>query len=141
VGAGQRKRTIWDRQIALRNAVDAEEASACGRWGPPPGLSTRTNNPAGLSSRTPSPTTVNTSELGHATCCSALSRDANRPDHNGRAHRRPAGTQRIVDQAKARGNVRDTGEVPGCLLTELNSIIAEEMKGLAASDGDSRKAC
>ena len=111
MGAGQRKRTTWDRQMTLRSAVDAEEASACGWWGPLPGLSTRTNNPAGLSSRTPSPTPVITSELGHAA------------------------------RRSARGNARDTGEVPGCLPTELNSTIAEEMKVFAASDGDSRKAC
>lgn len=59
----------------------------------------------------------------------------------GRAHRRVAQPQRIVDQAKARGNARDTGVVPGCLPTELNSTIAEEVKVLAADDGDSRKAC
>jgi hypothetical protein len=57
----------------LRSAVDAEQASACGRWGPPPGPSTRTNNPAGLSSRTPSPTLVIPSELGHAAHLSAHS--------------------------------------------------------------------
>jgi hypothetical protein len=70
-----------------------------------------------------------------------LGRDADRPDRQGRAYRRPTGPQRIVDQAKARGNARDTGEVPGCLPTELNSTIAEEVKVFAASDGDSRKAC
>jgi hypothetical protein len=59
--------------MTLRSAVDAEEASACGWWGPPPGLSTRTSNPAGLSSRTPSPTPVITSELGHAARRSAHS--------------------------------------------------------------------
>ena len=68
-------------------------------------------------------------------------RDANRPDRQGRAYRRLAGPQRIVDQAKARGNARDTGGVPGCLLTELNSTIAEEVKVHATGDGDSRKAC
>jgi hypothetical protein len=68
-------------------------------------------------------------------------RDANRPDRQGRTYRRPTGPQRIVDQAKARGNARDTGEVPGCLPTELNSTIAEGVKVFAASDGDSRKAC
>jgi hypothetical protein len=39
-----------------------------------------------------------------------------------------AGSQRIVDQAKARGNARDTGVVPGRLRTEPNSTIAEEVK-------------
>ena len=142
VGAGQRKRTTWDRQMTLRSAVDAEQASACGWWGLLPGLSTRTNNPAGLSSRTPSPTPVITSELGHAARLSAHS--AETPTGStvkGRAHRRMAGPQRIVDQAKARGNARDTGEVPGCLPTELNSTSAEEVKMFATSDGDSRKAC
>ena len=33
-----------------------------------------------------------------------------------------------MDQAKARGNARDTGVVPGCHLTELNSTTAEEVK-------------
>jgi hypothetical protein len=85
---------------------------------------------------------VITSELGHAVHRSA--RRAEAPTGStlkGRAHRREARPQRIVDQAKARGNARDTGGVPGCLLTELNSTIAEEVKVLAAGDGDSRKAC
>ena len=69
------------------------------------------------------------------------SRDADRPDHKGRIYRRLTEPQRIVDHAKARGNARDTGEVPGCLPTELNSTIAEEVKVFAASGGDSRKAC
>ena len=78
-------------KCALRNAVDAEEASACGRWGPPPGLSTRTNNPAGLLSRTPSPPLVIISELGHAARCSACrAGDADRLNRKGRAHRREA---------------------------------------------------
>jgi hypothetical protein len=38
------------------------------------------------------------------------------------------GQQRIVDQAKARGNARDTGVVPGHLWMELNSTIAEEVE-------------
>ena len=127
--------------MTLRSAVDAEEASACGWWGPLPGLSTRTNNPAGLSSRTPSPTPVITSELGHAARRSAPGRDADRPDHQGRAYRRLTGPQRIVDQAKARGNARDTGVVPGCLPTELNSTGAAAVKVLVTGQGDPRKAC
>ncbi len=58
-----------------------------------------------------------------------------------RADRRMAGPQRIVDQAKARGNARDTGVVPGCRQTELNSTTAEEVKVPAGSEGYSRKAC
>jgi hypothetical protein len=38
------------------------------------------------------------------------------------------GQQRIVDQAKARGNAWDTGEVPGHPRVEQNSTIAEEVK-------------
>ncbi len=45
------------------------------------------------------------------------------------------GQQRIVDQAKAQGNAWDTGVVPGCLLTELNSTIAEEVKMFAVDGG------
>ena len=48
---------------------------------------------------------------------------------------------RIVDQAKARGNAWDTGVVPGCQQTELNSTIAEEVKVPALDEGHSRKAC
>jgi hypothetical protein len=125
-------------KCTLRSAVDAEEASACGRWGPPPGLSTRTNKPAGLWSRTPSPTPVITPELGHAARPSA--RRAETPTGStlkDRAHRRVARPQRIVDQAKARGNAWDTGVVPGCRPTELNSTIAEEVKVLATDAGAS----
>jgi hypothetical protein len=138
VGAGQRKRTTWDRQMYLRSAVDAERASACGRWGLPPRPSTRTTNPAGLLSRTPSPTPVIPSELGHAAPPSALS--AETPTGStvkDRAHRRMARPQRIVDQAKARGNAWDTGVVPGCRPTELNSTIAEGVKVLATGAGAS----
>jgi hypothetical protein len=39
-----------------------------------------------------------------------------------------AGLQKIVDQAKARGNAWDTGVVPGHRRMELNSTIAEEVK-------------
>ena len=48
---------------------------------------------------------------------------------------------RIVDQAKAQGNAWDTGVVPGCQQTELNSTIAEEVKNVAVDQGSSRKAC
>ena len=68
-------------------------------------------------------------------------RDANRPDRQGRTYRRPTGPQRIVDQAKARGNARDTGVVPGCLPTELNSTGAAAVKVLVTGQGDPRKAC
>src|SRR5262249_24220522 len=142
MGAGQRKRTTWDRQMYLRSAVDAEQASACGRWGPPPGLSTRTTNPAGLSSRTPSPTLVIPSELGHAARLSAHSTEP--PPGwtgKGRAPRCRAGPQRIGDQAKAGGNARDTGGVPGCLPTELNSTPAAAVKVSVTGPGDPRKAC
>jgi hypothetical protein len=133
VSASERHGTVKSN---LRSAVDAEEASAYGWWGLPPGLSTRTNNPAGLSSRTPSPTPVIPSELGHAAHRSAL--EAETPTGStvkDRAHGRVVGPQRIVDQAKARGNARDTGVVPGCLWTELNSTRAEEVKVSAATMG------
>jgi hypothetical protein len=42
---------------------------------------------------------------------------------------------RIVDQAKAQGNAWDTGVVPGCLRTELNSTTAEEVKMSAVDRG------
>ena len=112
VSASERHGTV---KCYPRSAVDAGEASACGRWGLLPGLSTRTNNPAGLWSRTPSPTSVITSELGHAARRSAP--EAETPTGStvkDRADRRMAGPQRIVDQAKARGNAWDTGVVPGC---------------------------
>ena len=51
------------------------------------------------------------------------------------------GSQKIVDQAKAQGNAWDTGVVPGCRPTELNSTIAEEVKVLATNADVSRKAC
>jgi hypothetical protein len=39
------------------------------------------------------------------------------------------GQQRIVDQANARGNARDTGEIPGHpIRMELNSTSADEVK-------------
>ncbi len=142
VGAGQRKRTTWDRQIYLRSVVDAEQALACGRWGLRTGPSTRITNPAGLSSRTPSPTLVLTSELGHAARLSAHSTETpTGPTVKGRAFRRRTGPHRIVDQAKARGNARDTGVVPGCLATELNSTSAPAVKVLVTGPDDPRKAC
>lgn len=82
--------------------------------------------------------------LGTGTCGPPLGltgRDADWLDRTGRAYRHMVLPQRIVDQAKARSNARDTGEVPGCLPTELNSTIAEEMKVSATDNGDSRKAC
>jgi len=112
--------------MTLRSAVDAEQASACGWWGPLPGLSTRTNNPAGLSSRTPSPLHVITSELGHAAHRSAQLAETPTGSTVPDRARRVARPQRIVDQAKARGNARDTGEVPGCRVTELNSTGLKE---------------
>ena len=136
-----RRRTGWKRErvsaskrhgtvnCTLRSAVDAEEASACGWWGLLLGPSTRIKNPAGLPSRTPSLAHVITSELGHAACRSA--RRAETPTGStvtDRTHRRVTRPQRIVDQAKARGNARDTGVVPGCHPTELNSTSAEEVK-------------
>jgi hypothetical protein len=139
VSASERHGTV---KCNPRSAVDAGEASACGRWGPPPGLSTRTKNPAGLSSRTPTPTPVTPSELGHATRRSAPAAETpTGPTLKDRAHRRGAGPQRIVDQAKARGNARDTGVVPGCHATELNSTIAEEVTVPVGNEGHSRKAC
>jgi hypothetical protein len=48
---------------------------------------------------------------------------------------------RIADQAKAQGNAWDTGVVPGCRKTELNSTIAEEVKLTVVDEGNSRKAC
>jgi hypothetical protein len=81
---------------------------------------------------------VITPELGHAARPSA--RRAETPTGStlkDRAHRRVARPQRIVDQAKARGNAWDTGVVPGCRPTELNSTIAEEVKVLATDAGAS----
>jgi hypothetical protein len=51
------------------------------------------------------------------------------------------GPQRIVDQAKARGNARDTGVVPGHCKMELNSTIAEEVKNTCQQRSHERKAC
>jgi hypothetical protein len=97
-----------------------------------------TNTPAGLTSRTPSRLHVAPSELGHAACRSA--HHAETPTAStvkGRGNRPGAGPQRIVDQAKARGNAWDTGVVPGCRPTELNSTIAEEVKVFATDAGAS----
>lgn len=47
------------------------------------------------------------------------------------------GRQRIVDQAKARGNARDTGGVPDHRAMGPNSTIAEGMKVSGTDDGDS----
>ena len=46
---------------------------------------------------------------------------------------------RIVDQAKARGNARDTGVVPGHLRMELNSTIAEEVTVGERNEGMSER--
>lgn len=52
-----------------------------------------------------------------------------------------AGPQRIVDQAKARGNARDTGVVPDRLPTEPNSTFAEEVKTERQKRSYEREAC
>jgi len=59
-----------------------------------------------------------------------LSQDggADRPDYSRRGNGCVTDKQRIVDQAKARGNAWDTGVVPGHLRVELNSTIAEEVE-------------
>jgi hypothetical protein len=111
-----------------------------GRWGLRQRLSTVATNPAGLASRTPSLVRVTLSELGQVPPRSAARprcRPARRSTESQPAR---AGPPRIVDQAKARGNARDTGGVPGCHPTELNSTTAEEVKVLVTDDGESRKA-
>jgi hypothetical protein len=47
------------------------------------------------------------------------------------------GQQRIVDQAKARGNARDTGVVPDHHPMGLNSTTAEEVKVTDSDKDDS----
>jgi len=107
----------------------------CGWWGLLIGLSTMINKPAGLLSRTPSLAQVTISELGQA---AARSIDGSRCQPARRlTESQPIGVllPRIVDQAKAQGNAWDTGVVPGCLRTELNSTIAEEVEMFAVDRG------
>ena len=78
----------------------------------------------------PSSPRVTPSELGHVVRRSAQVTPGPRcqparPYREGQRARR--GQQRIVDQAKARGNARDTGVVPGHRKMELNSTTAEEV--------------
>jgi hypothetical protein len=115
--------------------------SPCGWWGLLMGLSTVNNKPAGLSSRTPSPARVIIPELGQATARSISGSSC--PPTRRSTESQPAGVRspRIVDQAKARGNARDTGGVPGCRTTELNSTTAAEVKKPAKDGGHARKAC
>jgi hypothetical protein len=113
----------------------------CGWWGLLTGLSTVITNPAGLLSRTPSPVLVTIPELGQVVVRSIFGsrcQPARRSTES-----QPTGVRlpRIVDQAKAQGNAWDTGVVPGCPMTELNSTIAEEVKLSAVDEGNSRKAC
>ena len=71
-----------------------------------------------------------------------LSQDggADRPDYS---REQPVcdGQRRIVDQAKARGNAWDTGEVPGHLRVEPNSTIAEEVKAKVVPRSYGGQAC
>src|SRR4051794_40069797 len=93
------------------------------------------NNPAGLSSRTPSLARVITPELGQATAHSIPGSRCRPTRRSTESQPADAPAPRIVDQAKARGNARDTGVVPGCRTTELNSTVAEEVKKPAKDGG------
>jgi len=92
----------------------------------------------------PSPPRVRSSELGHVARRSAPGSPGRRCQPARRYREgRPArgGPQRIVDQAKARGNARDTGVVPGHRTMELNSTTAEGVSVLCRRSSHEGKAC
>lgn len=106
--------------------------------GPPTKPSTVNDNPAGLLSRV---------RLGRMWCSrnwdmllvASLRRRCQPPRLF--QERQPVcdGQQKIVDQAKALGNARDTGVVPGHLRMEQNSTRAEEVKARCGSEVTSER--